>query len=295
LLTSKSEKNDIARGLDAGADDFLTKPINAPELRARISAGERILRMERELTEKNRLVESTLNELQSLYDSLDNDLIEAKKLQQSLLRDRYHDFGFAEISLMLKSSGHVGGDLVGMFPVNDRRVFLYGIDVSGHGISSALMTARLAGYLTASARDQNLAFQRTFAGTYIPRRPAETIGLLNQLVLNEMDTEHYFTMLLADVSLDTGRVLMCQAGHPYPALQRATGEVEMIGEGGMPVGLVDGASYSNFEIYMTPGERLLVHSDGIVECANLSGELLGDEGFADMLRSLKQTKGMALA
>ena len=56
LLTSKSEKNDIAHGLDAGADDFLTKPINAAELRARIAAGERILRMERELTEKNRLV-----------------------------------------------------------------------------------------------------------------------------------------------------------------------------------------------------------------------------------------------
>ena len=45
LLTSKSEKNDIANGLDSGADDFLTKPVNAPELRARITAGERILSM----------------------------------------------------------------------------------------------------------------------------------------------------------------------------------------------------------------------------------------------------------
>jgi sigma-B regulation protein RsbU (phosphoserine phosphatase) len=81
LLTSKSGKEEIAHGLDAGADDFLTKPVSASELRARIAAGDRILRMERELTEKNRLVKSTLDELQSLYDALDSDLIEAKKLQ----------------------------------------------------------------------------------------------------------------------------------------------------------------------------------------------------------------------
>ena len=49
LLTSKSEKDEIAHGLENGADDFLTKPVNAHELRARISAGERILQMQREL------------------------------------------------------------------------------------------------------------------------------------------------------------------------------------------------------------------------------------------------------
>ncbi|WP_371225270.1 PP2C family protein-serine/threonine phosphatase [Roseovarius sp. 2305UL8-3] len=293
LLTSKSEKNDIAHGLDAGADDFLTKPINAAELRARIAAGERILRMERELTEKNRLVKSTLDELQTLYDSLDNDLIEAKKLQQSLVRDRHHDFGYAELSLMLHSSGHVGGDLVGMFPVSDTRIGIYGIDVSGHGISSALMTARLAGYLSASAPDQNVALTRTSSGLYVPRPPAETIALLNQLILNEIETEHYFTMLLADVFLDTGRIVMAQAGHPCPALQRADGHVETIGVGGLPVGLIEGAEYDEFEVRLSAGDRLMIHSDGIVECANPQGELFGDEGLADMMGQLRQTHSMA--
>jgi len=293
LLTSKSEKNDIANGLDAGADDFLTKPINPAELRARITAGERILRMERELTEKNRLISSTLAELQTLYDGLDSDLIEARKLQQSLVRDRYHDLGAAEVSLLLKPSGHVGGDLVGMLPVNKKRVFLYGIDVSGHGVSSALMTARLASYLSASARDQNIAFRRTETGSYIPRQPAETITMLNRLILNEMETELYFTMLLADVSLDTGVVRIAQAGHPYPALQRACGRVEMAGSGGLPVGLVEGASYEDFEVTLSAGDRLLIHSDGVSECANLKGALLGDEGLARMMRDLRQTHGMA--
>jgi len=53
LLTSKSEKDEVARGLDAGADDFLSKPVNAHELRARVRAGERILKMQRELTRSN--------------------------------------------------------------------------------------------------------------------------------------------------------------------------------------------------------------------------------------------------
>jgi len=293
LLTSKSDKDEVALGLDAGADDFLSKPVNAAELRARISAGARILRMERELTEKNRLIKSTLDELQTLYDLLDSDLIEAKKLQQSLVSERYRDFGPAEVSLMLHSAGHVGGDLVGMFPISDQRIGLYGIDVSGHGISSALMTARLAGYLSSSVPEQNLALRKTADGRFVARPPSEVIANLNRLIMSEMETEHYFTLLLADVDLGSGKVIMSQAGHPYPALQRANGQVEFVGRGGLPVGLIDGAEYQQFEITMAPGDRLLIHSDGIIECAGTSGALLDDAGLASILRDLRQTRGMA--
>ena len=92
ILTSKGEKDEVAEGLRAGADDFLTKPINADELRARISAGERILDMQGELTYKNCMISETLDELQRVYDSLDKDLIEAKKLQDSLTRERHKSF-----------------------------------------------------------------------------------------------------------------------------------------------------------------------------------------------------------
>jgi sigma-B regulation protein RsbU (phosphoserine phosphatase) len=80
ILTSKGEKDEVAEGLRAGADDFLTKPINADELRARISAGERILDMQGELTYKNCMIIETLDELQRVYDSLDKDLIEGEKI-----------------------------------------------------------------------------------------------------------------------------------------------------------------------------------------------------------------------
>ncbi len=293
LLTSKSEKAEVASGLDAGADDFLTKPVNAGELRARISAGERIVRMERELTTKNRLIEATLEELQALYDSVDKDLVEAKKLQDSLVAERFRDFGRAQVSLLLRSSGHVGGDLVGMFPIREGRVGLYSIDVSGHGISSALMTARLAGYLSATSLDQNVALFADGTGSYAMRPPGEAISALNRLFLDELETEHYFTMLLAEVDLETGHVRMAQAGHPHPIVQRADGTTEIIGQGGLPVGLVDGAEYQEFETVLSPGDRMMVHSDGIVECADPDGTLLGDEGAAKMLTDLRQTSGMA--
>ncbi|HEY9040296.1 MAG TPA: SpoIIE family protein phosphatase [Roseovarius sp.] len=293
LLTSKSDKAEIASGLDAGADDFLTKPVNTGELRARIAAGERILQMERELTDKNRLVNSTLGKLRALYELLDNDLIEAKKLQQSLVSDRHRDHGTAEVSMLLRSSGHVGGDLVGMFPVNETRIGLYGIDVSGHGISSALITARLAGYLSGAAPEQNVALRRLPDGTFVPRPPGQTIAALNDLFLNELDTEHYFTLLLADVDLATGRVVMGQAGHPYPAVQRADGSVEMIGCGGLPVGLIPGAEFEEFEVQLAPGDRLMIHSDGVTECAAPDGRLLDDEGLALILGELRSTRAMA--
>ena len=157
LLTSKSEKTEVANGLENGADDFLTKPVNADELRARLRAGERIVGMQDELVEKNRLIGTTLDELRKIYDSLDRDLIEAKKLQQSLVLDRQRDFGTGRASVLLKPSGHVGGDLVGSFRINENLVAVYAVDVAGHGVASAMMTARLAGLLSGGSPDQNIA------------------------------------------------------------------------------------------------------------------------------------------
>ena len=73
--------------MDSGADDFLTKPVNAPELRALITAGERILSMQSELQYQNALIQDALDELKGLYAAINSDLIEAQKLQQSLIRE----------------------------------------------------------------------------------------------------------------------------------------------------------------------------------------------------------------
>ncbi len=283
LLTSKSEKNEVALGLDAGADDFLTKPVHPEELRARIAAGERILRMERELKEKNRLVTATLDELKALYDSLDRDLLEARKLQQSLVRERHRVFDGGAVSLLLRPSGHVGGDLVGFFQIDADRVGFFAIDVSGHGVTSALLTARLSALLSGNSPDQNIAIAGAEGGRYVARCPAEVADHLNRLMLGDIETEHYFTLLYAVIDLPLGQVTMVQAGHPHPAVQRAEGGVEFLGTGGLPIGLIADARYDQFSITLGPGDRLFLMSDGITECTNPAGVELGADGVERMM------------
>jgi len=283
LLTSHSEKGEIASGLEAGADDFLTKPVNAGELRARIRAGERILLMQSELVEKNRIVSAKMAELHSLYDSLDRDLAQAQKLQQSLLRERVRRFGPSRVSLTLHSSGHVGGDLVGFFVIDKQRIGLYAIDVSGHGITSALMTARLAGLLGGPTPEQNLMLIHRPDGSYDSRPPAAVAARLNDLLQDDGETDHYFTLVLAEVDLAAGRVHMVQAGHPSPAVQRRDGSVRFVGSGGMPVGLLPEAVYDGFEFALVPGERLIIYSDGLSECADANGRQLEEKGLARLL------------
>lgn len=160
LLTSRNDKKDIAEGLRAGADEFLTKPVSGAELLARLSASERILRMEESLRSANARLNSTLTRLRETQAAIDRDLREAQRLQQGLVRERHGRYGDFDLSLLMRPAGHIGGDLVGFFPINARRVGLFALDVAGHGVASALLCARLAALLSGAA-DQNIALRIT--------------------------------------------------------------------------------------------------------------------------------------
>ena len=287
LLTSKSAKSEVASGLEAGADDFVTKPVSSDELRARLHAGLRIKSMQAEVVEKSRVAEQALTELQRLYDSLDRDLIEARKLQQTLVRDRFRDFGQVQVAMMVRASGLVGGDLVGCFRLDEERIACYSVDVSGHGVASAMMTARLAGYLSAASPDQNLAFQLQANGLRTLRSPSELCHAFNELLLKEFQVEQYFTMAYAEINQETGQMRLVQAGHPHPVVLRAGGKIEKIGDGGLPIGLLPGATYQDVILQLNPGDRLFLLSDGITECPGPNGADLGEEGLEHILERLK--------
>lgn len=294
LLTSKTEKTEVADGLENGADDFLSKPVSFDELRARLRAGQRILSMQAELVAKNRMVGAALGQLQKIYDSLDRDLVEARKLQQTLVRDRFRDHGAAQVSLMLRPSGHVGGDLVGSFPIDSRRLAVYSVDVSGHGVASAMMTARLAGLLSGSSPDQNIALRQMPDGSRGAYSPEEVAARLNRVMIEDIQVDQYFTMVYAEVDLTTGVARMVQAGHPYPVILAGAGATRVLGDGGLPIGLIEGAEYGLIEFQLTPGDRLVVISDGVTECTGPGGDELGTEGLLRLLGKNRPLQSGAL-
>lgn len=294
LLTSKSDRHDVAHGLDHGADEFLSKPVDAIELHARLKAGLRLLDMENQLIRQNERTESALAELQLLYENLDKDLIEAAKLQDSLMPVRDRQLPEGRISLHCKSASRVGGDLAGFFRYSSDRIGLYSIDVSGHGVCSALLAARLAGYMSGVDKSQNVAFERLPDGTYRHRSPEQVASVLNARLLEEFETELYFTMAFADVDLTTGQVCLVQAGHPSPAILDAQGGVTYCGGGGLPVGLIESALFERTEITLNAGDRLMLFTDGITECEDPKGKALGKPGLRRLLASHVSDRGLAL-
>ncbi|NKX44955.1 PP2C family protein-serine/threonine phosphatase [Roseicyclus persicicus] len=291
LLTSKTADSALAEGLEAGADDFLTKPVRPPELRARLTAGARIVAMQRALVDRNLRLTDALGEIRSLYDALDRDLEEARRLQRSQMQDRFRRFGPVDVSLWLKTSGHVGGDMVGSFPVGDGMVGVFGLDVSGHGVASAMIAARVAGILSAATPDQNIALTRRRDGSLCPLAPQEAAVRLNQMILSEIRSDRYFTLGLGILDTGSGRMWMVQAGHPHPLMLRRDGRVEFVGPGGLPIGLIEGAAYDGFDIAFGPGDRMLLYSDGLIECPDPDGRALDEAGLARLVTEAARLTG----
>lgn len=286
LLTAQTEREALAEGLESGADDFLSKPFHAIELRARLRAGARIVQAQRTLAEK-------LDELSNAYAAIDRDLRGARAFQEALVPERHIEFPGAHVSLLFRPSGHVGGDLVGYFRINDDEIGVFSVDVSGHGVASALMTARIAGYLSDTAPDRNIALQKD--GDSYKMRPLETVcRRLNQILQSDADSDQYLTMSIARVNLSTGGIQICQAGHPSPAIQSRDGSVRFLEMWSTPLGLIDDAEFEVKEVMLEAGDRLILYSDGLTECPGREDDMLDEDGLKRILTTHADASGSKL-
>ena len=103
-----------------------------------------------------------------------------------MIRDRQRDFGMGKAILVIKPSGHVGGDLVGSFVIDERRIAVFSLDVSGHGVASAMMTARLVGLLSGGSPDQNIALRLNADGARGAYPPEEVAFRLNRMMIEDV-------------------------------------------------------------------------------------------------------------
>lgn len=286
LLTAQTEREVLAEGLESGADDFLSKPFNSVELRARIRAGQRLIKAQHELTEKNAVLEDA-------YAAIDRDLRGARIFQEGLVPSRSLNLDQIDVSLLFQSSGHVGGDLVGYFRVNPHEIGVYSVDVSGHGVASALMTARISGYFSDVTPERNISLTRV-GGSFGMIPLEDACARLNGLLQEDGESDQYLTMALARVALNTGQVEICSAGHPSPAVQRADGSVELLEMCSTPIGLLDEVEFEKVQVELAPGDRVLLYSDGLTECPDPHGNLLDDDGLIKLLMNFADRKGLEL-
>ena len=292
LLTAQTERELLAEGLESGADDFLSKPFHPIELRARLRAGRRSVEAQKALADRNRSLSTALQDLSDAYAAIERDLKGARVFQEGLVPERHITFGRMEISLLFRSSGHVGGDLVGYFPVNAREIGVYSVDVSGHGVASALMTARIAGFFSATAPDRNIAL-REVGGSYEMAPLPEILEKLNTILMRDAESDQYLTIAIARIDIEQGAVDICQAGHTSPAVQRRDGGVDFIELWSTPLGLVEEGEYASISLKLEPGDRVILYSDGVTECPDPEGRLLDDEGLERILSDCSACTGGA--
>ncbi|OQW98858.1 MAG: hypothetical protein BWK73_51675 [Thiothrix lacustris] len=284
LLTGMSGKQNLILGMDAGADDFATKPIVREELEVRIRAAQRVLNLEHTLEEKNRNLESVNQSLSAAQALIQSDLKRAATLQTGVLPVQKM-LGRLCVDWFFQPAQYIGGDTFNYFPINDELLFFYSIDVSGHGISSALLSMCLQTLLSSTGE---LYCVDELTRTNAARFPSRLAERLNYHLNHTLDTgDHYLTLIMGVVDTVDERLYFVQAGHPQPFLYNpATQRVERIDCTGFPIGLLPDMEYETIDLPFTPGSRFILYSDGILELQHASGEPMTEDDLQERLQAL---------
>ena len=278
LLTAKNERGDLLRGLEAGADDFISKPFDPAELTARVRAGERVVNLQREVEEKNRA-------LRDHSERLERDLRAAADLQKSMLpKDVEETDGLRFVSRFIPSS-FVAGDVFNYFTIDERRVGFYLLDVSGHGVSAAMLSFTISKRLSAvaSSRKAGVAGE----GGLSLCEPAKALAELNDAFYDDdPDSSHYFTMIYGVIDREAGRLVAASAGHPPMIHTRRDGAPELCRQESFPIGLFADVGYEEVAIDFRAGDRLYVYSDGVSDLF-AEGDREGFDGLRDFFECRK--------
>lgn len=216
---------------------------------------EKIRSLLSQVTEQNQ-------ELSEWRRGFDYELRTAREIQQMLVPARALCMGGLCFDFLYRPSGEIGGDLYDICPVGTDGVGLLVCDASGHGVAAALIAVMV-----------KMAFRAPGVST---RSPTRVMRALNRRLVQMSPAQHFVTGFYAVYDPDTHELRYATCGHPAPLLVRSGSDVvEELPGGGMVLGGLDEIDVDERSVAVKPGDKLLIYTDGVTDCANRAGERFG--------------------
>jgi sigma-B regulation protein RsbU (phosphoserine phosphatase) len=242
MLTAHGSEQSEVSCLQAGADDFVTKPVNSSVLRARIESQLRLRSMRRQLERQN-------DELEKWRRDLERDLAAARLTQQSLIPQKPLLLPGWQIATCYRPVIQVGGDIYGWLRMKDGRVLFWIADGTGHGAAAALLTT--------------LAKLLFHHGSMDHDSPASLMEAVDNDFRSIFGARSFMTGMCVALDPATGQAQVVGAGHPPLLVVRHDGTTESILSVAPPLGMIKRAAFNETPISLEPGDAFLLYTDGL--------------------------------
>lgn len=254
MVTAKTDSKDIVAGLEAGADEYLTKPVDHAALVARVKSMLRIKSLHDRVIEQSAQLEVQLKT--------------ATKIQSLFWPDIPELEAGGHIWAISSPAGYVGGDLYDVIPLADGSLLAYVADVSDKGVPAALIMAALSTQIRSVALHQC--------------EVDKLLEAVNHDLYSLTSEEGFFaTIALARYWASTGKMQLTLGGHLQPVLIAESGVGNLPQINGVSLGITPDATYEKIEILVSPGDSILFFTDGLVEAQNTQNELFGIQRLFD--------------
>jgi len=277
MVSALAEMESVVRCIELGAEDYLTKPINATLLKARVGAS----------LEKKRL----RDELSFHMERMERELASARDIQLAMVPSVFPEPTAAspvEIFATLEPARQVGGDLYDVFALESGSLCFVVADVSDKGAPAALFMAR-AKTLT---RLVATLLQPTNGN---PPGPSEILERVNVELCRDNAQGMFVTVFLGILDPATGALAFCNAGHTAPyVLSPRDGVVALVGARGKPLGIRPALTWESSTAALAPGDGLFLFTDGITEAMDPAGELFSEERLEAALAGLAGSTSQAV-
>jgi len=274
MLTGHGGEESEVRCLEAGANDFVTKPINQAVLRARIETQLRLQTMRAQLQTQN-------DELEAWRSNLERDLAAARLTQQSLIPQKPPALDGWDVAAVYQPVIQVGGDIYGWLRMADERTLFWIADATGHGASAALLTT--------------LAKLLFHHGSVENRNPTEIMRAVNNDFRSIFGARSFMTAMCVALQPTTGRATVVGAGHPPLLVARRAGGTEEIASSAPPLGLLERSEFVETHVDLARGDTFFLYTDGLYGAENGHAPRLNPARLGEMLHPPMPSAGALLS